>query len=317
MVTDDQWLPWWIAQRGHLIPTCRIRDCARETLHPGAALWGPSNQSLKQTKNRKAFRSRHGEEKAASPVRVLWARLPGSNESSNLRLTLYKPSTAELSSSCSVVVSGPPSGVVTSRLQSRSGGAGHLVLPRAPLAVSSACHPGVSDLLGPGQPWLQSELGCRGPPSQPPEDKAAPRRLLSGRRFLMRVLDSYGDDYRASQFTIVLEDEGSQGTDAPTPGNAENEPPEKEGLSPPRRTPAPPEPGSPAPGEGPSGRKRRRAPRDGRRVGAALTPELAPVQIKVEEDFGFEADEALDSSWVSRGPDKLLPYPTLASPAFD
>ncbi|KAM9048774.1 TCF3 fusion partner isoform 2-T2 [Megaptera novaeangliae] len=105
------------------------------------------------------------------------------------------------------------------------------------------------------------------------------RRLQQERRFLMRVLDSYGDDYRSSQLTIVLEDEGSQGTDAPTPGNAENEPPEKEGLSPPRRTPAPPEPGSPAPGEGPSGRKRRRAPRDGRRVGAALTPELAPVQV--------------------------------------
>nr|XP_025841124.1 TCF3 fusion partner isoform X2 [Vulpes vulpes] len=141
------------------------------------------------------------------------------------------------------------------------------------------------------------------------------RRLQQERRFLMRVLDAYGDDYRASQLTIVLEDEGSQGTDAPTPGNAENEPPEKEGMSPPRRTPAPPEPSSPTPGEGPSGRKRRRAPRDGRRAGAVLTPELAP--IKVEEDFGFEADEALDSSWVSRGPDKLLPYPTLASPPFD
>ncbi|CAH7410798.1 TCF3 fusion partner isoform X2 [Phodopus roborovskii] len=134
------------------------------------------------------------------------------------------------------------------------------------------------------------------------------RRLQQERRFLMRVLDSYGDDYRASQFTIVLEDDGSQGTDVPTPGNAE-----KEGLSPPQRTPVPLDPSSPAPGEGPSGRKRRRAPR----VGASLTPELAPVQIKVEEDFGFEADEALDSSWVSRGPDKLLPYPTLASPPFD
>ncbi|XP_036983423.2 TCF3 fusion partner isoform X2 [Artibeus jamaicensis] len=143
------------------------------------------------------------------------------------------------------------------------------------------------------------------------------RRLQQERRFLMRVLDSYGDDYRAGQFTIMLEDEGSQGTDAPTPGNAENEPPEKEGLSPPRRTPAPPEPSSPAPGEGPSGRKRRRAPREGRRTGVPLTPELAPVQIKVEEDFSFEADEGLDSSWVSRGPDKLLPYPTLASPPFD
>ncbi|CAO2627423.1 TCF3 fusion partner homolog [Lemmus lemmus] len=126
------------------------------------------------------------------------------------------------------------------------------------------------------------------------------RRLQQERRFLMRV-----------QFTIVLEDDGSQGTDVPTPGNAENEPPEKEGLSPPQRTPAHLDPSSPAPGEGPSGRKRRRAPR----VGASLTPELAP--IKVEEDFGFEADEALDSSWVSRGPDKLLPYPTLASPPFD
>ncbi|OBS57371.1 hypothetical protein A6R68_11512 [Neotoma lepida] len=149
------------------------------------------------------------------------------------------------------------------------------------------------------------------------------REIEQERRFLMRVLDSYGDDYRASQFTIVLEDDGSQGTDVPTPGNAENEPPDKEGLSPLQRTPAPLDPSSPAPGEGPSGRKRRRAPR----VGPSLTPELAPVQvgaegwgqgvIKVEEDFGFEADEALDSSWVSRGPDKLLPYPTLASPPFD
>nr|XP_042088493.1 TCF3 fusion partner isoform X1 [Ovis aries] len=167
----------------------------------------------------------------------------------------------------------------------------------------------------------QAPPGAENNPETPTGAEAAPVRGSHPRvpeqelRFLMRVLDSYGDDYRSSQFTIVLEDEGSQGTDAPTPGNAENEPPEKEGLSPPRRTPAPPEPGSPAPCEGPSGRRRRRAPRDGRRGGAALTPELAP--IKVEEDFGFEADEALDSSWVSRGPDKLLPYPTLASPPFD
>ncbi|KAL6086208.1 hypothetical protein STEG23_022482 [Scotinomys teguina] len=145
------------------------------------------------------------------------------------------------------------------------------------------------------------------------EDKMPQNLHLCPHRFLMRVLDSYGDDYRASQFTIVLEDDGSHGTDVPTPGNAENDPPEKEGLSPPQRTPAPLDPSSPGPGEGPSGRKRRRAPR----VGASLTPELAPVQIKVEEDFGFEADEALDSSWVSREPDKLLPYPTLASPPFD
>ncbi|XP_068953251.1 TCF3 fusion partner isoform X1 [Petaurus breviceps papuanus] len=134
-------------------------------------------------------------------------------------------------------------------------------------------------------------------------------------RFLMRVLDSYGDDYRKSQFTIVLEDEGSQGPDAPTPGNAENEPPEKESLSPPPRRP--PEASSPPPGEGPSGRKRRRAPRDGRRGGVLLTPELGPGQIKVEDDFGFEPDEALTPGWVARGPDKLLSYPSLASPPFD
>ncbi|ELK24498.1 TCF3 fusion partner [Myotis davidii] len=105
----------------------------------------------------------------------------------------------------------------------------------------------------------------------------------------MRVLDSYGDDYWDSQFTILLEDDGSQGTDAPTPGYTENEPPEKEGLSPPRRMPAPTEASSPAPGKGPSGQKRWRVPSGGVRAGVLLTAELAPVQIKVEEDFGFKA----------------------------
>ncbi|XP_043858811.1 TCF3 fusion partner-like [Dromiciops gliroides] len=130
------------------------------------------------------------------------------------------------------------------------------------------------------------------------------RRLRQERRFLMRLLDSYGDNYRKSQFTIVLEDEGSQGPDAPTPGNAENEPPEKESLSPPPRRP--PEPSSPPPGKGPSERKRRRAPTDGRRGGALLTPELGPGQIKVEDEFGFETDEALTTGWAARTPDKLL-----------
>ncbi|ELK28764.1 TCF3 fusion partner [Myotis davidii] len=69
----------------------------------------------------------------------------------------------------------------------------------------------------------------------------------------MNVLDSCGNNYRASQLTILLEDEGSQGTDAPTPGNAENKPPEKERLSLRRRMSAPTEASSPAPGEGPSG----------------------------------------------------------------
>lgn len=45
------------------------------------------------------------------------------------------------------------------------------------------------------------------------------RRLQQERRFLMRVLDSYGDDYRTSQFTIVLEVSvgfwGAEGTGSP------------------------------------------------------------------------------------------------------
>lgn len=91
------------------------------------------------------------------------------------------------------------------------------------------------------------------------------------------------------------QDDGSQGTDVPTPGNAENEPPEKEGLSPPQRTPAHLDPSSPAPGEGPSGRKRRRAPR----VGASLTPELAPVQVGAE---GWGQGVVRILGWVLRGP---------------
>lgn len=38
---------------------------------------------------------------------------------------------------------------------------------------------------------------------------AVSTRVVSTHRFLMKVLDSYGDDYRASQFTIVLEVRGS------------------------------------------------------------------------------------------------------------
>ncbi|KAI2655812.1 hypothetical protein H4Q32_024433 [Labeo rohita] len=40
------------------------------------------------------------------------------------------------------------------------------------------------------------------------------RRLRKERRFLMKTLDSYGDDYRTAQLTITLEDEGKAGLDA-------------------------------------------------------------------------------------------------------
>ncbi|KAK2903504.1 hypothetical protein QQF64_009391 [Cirrhinus molitorella] len=40
------------------------------------------------------------------------------------------------------------------------------------------------------------------------------RRLRKERRFLMKTLDSYGDDYRTAQLTITLEDEGKASLDA-------------------------------------------------------------------------------------------------------
>ncbi|KAM7134521.1 TCF3 fusion partner isoform 1-T1 [Macrochelys suwanniensis] len=148
------------------------------------------------------------------------------------------------------------------------------------------------------------------------------RRLKQERRFLMRVLDSYGDDYRQSQLTIVLEDEGSPSTEAPTPGNTENEPPEKET---PRRFPGPlpagPEPKSPSQAETPTGKKRRRHGREdkeqrGRRLAPALLPmDDFPAQLKEEDEFPCDQDAVLGSSWpLTRPRDKLLHYPKFSSP---
>ncbi|XP_015417142.1 PREDICTED: TCF3 fusion partner [Myotis davidii] len=134
------------------------------------------------------------------------------------------------------------------------------------------------------------------------------RRLQQERRFLMRVLDSYGDDYRASQFTILLEvssgaEEMGGETAAGAPGGHRD--PGTLGLSGVHQEAVwPQSAGMVGPKSLP--------PTQAHSHGAFLPP-----QIKVEEDFGFEADEALDSSWVPQGPDKLLPYPTLASPPFD
>lgn len=70
--------------------------------------------------------------------------------------------------------------------------------------------------------WVEDTLaseGVRSTLSPAPEDIGVPWQLLSGLRFLMRVLDSYGDDYRTSQFTIVLEVSvgfwGAEGTGSP------------------------------------------------------------------------------------------------------
>nr|KAF6266878.1 TCF3 fusion partner [Pipistrellus kuhlii] len=70
------------------------------------------------------------------------------------------------------------------------------------------------------------------------------RRLQQERRFLMRVLDSYGDDYRASQFTILLETPPPRATlrtslrrrrGCPRPGGRR---PPKPAARPPARGPA-------------------------------------------------------------------------------
>ncbi|XP_019357251.1 PREDICTED: TCF3 fusion partner [Gavialis gangeticus] len=148
------------------------------------------------------------------------------------------------------------------------------------------------------------------------------RRLKQERRYLMKILDSYGDDYRQSQLTIVLEDEGSHSTDVPTPGNTENEPPEKET---PRRFPGPPptglEPESASPAEAPSGKKRRRHGREdkeqrGRRTAPSLlTMDDFPVQVKAEDDFPCSQDDVLAPSWNQPSPpDKMLHYPKFSSP---
>lgn len=85
---------------------------------------------------------------------------------------------------------------------------------------------------------------------------------------------------------LCTQDEGSHSTDVPTPGNTENEPPEKETL---QRFPGPPptglEPESPSPAEAPSGKKRRRHGREdkeqrGRRTAPSLlTMDDFPVQV--------------------------------------
>ncbi|XP_006000684.1 TCF3 fusion partner [Latimeria chalumnae] len=57
------------------------------------------------------------------------------------------------------------------------------------------------------------------------------RRLKKERRFLMRTLDRYGDEYRNAQLTMLLEDDGSRGTDVLTPRNGESEVAEGEGTA--------------------------------------------------------------------------------------
>ncbi|XP_061443990.1 TCF3 fusion partner [Rhineura floridana] len=146
-------------------------------------------------------------------------------------------------------------------------------------------------------------------------------RLKQERRFLMRVLDSYGDDYMQGHLDVILEDEGSHSTDAPAPGNTENEPPGKETprhLSGPLPTP---EAENLSPTEGPTSKKRRCHMREEkearqRRAAQTLLPmEEFPVQIKSEEDFQCEQEDVLTPAWQQSSPqDKLLHYSKFSSP---
>ncbi|XP_016391238.1 TCF3 fusion partner-like [Sinocyclocheilus rhinocerous] len=60
--------------------------------------------------------------------------------------------------------------------------------------------------LGPSGTELLDSDGAPSGPAQDGEDER--------RGFLMKTLDSYGDDYRTAQLTITLEDEGKAGLDS-------------------------------------------------------------------------------------------------------
>ncbi|KAJ8287868.1 hypothetical protein COCON_G00005270 [Conger conger] len=57
------------------------------------------------------------------------------------------------------------------------------------------------------------------------------RRLKKERRFLMKTLNSYGDDYRSAQLTILLEDDGGAHLDS-FPGGEDDRPNGLPGSSP-------------------------------------------------------------------------------------
>ncbi|KAM4651572.1 TCF3 fusion partner [Discoglossus pictus] len=151
------------------------------------------------------------------------------------------------------------------------------------------------------------------------------RRLKQERRCLMRVLDAYGDDYRKSHLTLLLEDEGNPLCSTPTPGNSENEPPENEELS--RSCLSAPSlgleatsPESPSLAEGPPAKKRKKHKEDKDHIDKKLTSSLLPTepllaQVKIEEDYLCEGDEELPLSWQHLSPrDKILHYTKFSSP---
>ncbi|XP_069803109.1 TCF3 fusion partner [Dendropsophus ebraccatus] len=145
------------------------------------------------------------------------------------------------------------------------------------------------------------------------------RKLKQERRCLMKILDSYGDDYRKSHLTFLLEDEGTQACNTPTPANSENDPPDNEDIS--RGLTGPPlgleaeSPESPSL-EGPPAKKIKKEKDHGKNIGPSLLPsEPLLAQVKIEEDYLCDGDEELNLSWRPLSPrDKILQYTKFSSP---
>ncbi|XP_077115700.1 TCF3 fusion partner [Ranitomeya variabilis] len=152
------------------------------------------------------------------------------------------------------------------------------------------------------------------------------RKLKQERRCLMKILDSYGDDYRQSHLTFLLEDEGTQACNTLTPINSENEFPDNEDLA--RCLSGPPlgleatSPESSPLVEGPPAKKRKKI-KEEKDHGKKISPSLLPsepllAQVKIEEDYLCDGDEELNLSWRPLSPrDKILQYTKFSSPDFD
>uniref|UniRef100_A0A8C5WLJ0 TCF3 fusion partner n=1 Tax=Leptobrachium leishanense TaxID=445787 RepID=A0A8C5WLJ0_9ANUR len=153
------------------------------------------------------------------------------------------------------------------------------------------------------------------------------RRLKRERRCLMKILDSYGDDYRNSHLTFLLEDEGTHRSNTPNPEDSENEHPENDELSIGQRglsaasfgmETASPE--SPSLAEGPPAKRRKKHKEEKDQIVKKLSPSLLPsepllAQVKIEEDYLCEGDEELPLSWRPLSPrDKILQYTKFSSP---
>ncbi|XP_069494098.1 TCF3 fusion partner [Ambystoma mexicanum] len=148
------------------------------------------------------------------------------------------------------------------------------------------------------------------------------RKLKHERRFLMRILDSYGDDYRHGQLSISLEDE----MDVLASGNTENKPPEDGNSSAQRRV------SGSLPGmdyktfenssltEATPVKKRKKNREEKEHGNKKATQPVIPAepllaQVKIEEeDYGCDGEE-LPIDWRQTSPrDAMLPYSKFSSP---